>query len=42
MESINSVKNRFLAEKKEAEYRLTVKDYQGAMPDLEKADELLG
>ena len=42
MESINSVKNRFLAEKKEAEYRLTVKDYQGAMPHLEKAAELLG
>ena len=42
MESINSLKNRFLTEKNEAEYRLSGKNYEAAMKHLEAAGKLLG
>ena len=42
MESINSLKNRFVEAKKAAELRYNQGDYQGAMPYLQQAAELLG
>ena len=42
MESVNSLKNKFLTEKNEAEYRLAGKNYEAAMPHLEAAGKLLG
>lgn len=42
MDSLNALKNQFVAAKSKAENLLFARDYQGAMPYLEKAAQLLG
>ena len=42
MESVNSLKNKFVIMKKEAEYQMSAQNFEAAKKAIEKAGELLG